>query len=71
MILGKMPVLPDNIELLVGCCASETSLLLHIRVCVITAFILLGRLLEERAKFSTSSAIKKLAGLQPKTVESW
>lgn len=37
-------------------------------VCVITAFILLGRLLEERAKFSTSSAIKKLAGLQPKTV---
>lgn len=37
-------------------------------VCVITAFILLGRLLEERAKFSTSSAIKKLAGLQPKKV---
>lgn len=35
---------------------------------VIIAFILLGRLLEERAKFSTSSAIKKLAGLQPKTV---
>lgn len=29
--MGKMPVLPDNIELLVGCCASETSLLLHIR----------------------------------------
>lgn len=37
-------------------------------VCVIIAFILLGRLLEERAKFSTSSAIKKLAGLQPKKV---
>ena len=37
-------------------------------VCVITAFILLGRLLEERAKYSTSSAIKKLAGLQPKKV---
>ena len=35
---------------------------------VIIAFILLGRLLEERAKYSTSSAIKKLAGLQPKTV---
>lgn len=31
MILGKVPVLPDNIELLVGRCASETSLLLHIR----------------------------------------
>jgi len=37
-------------------------------VCVIIAFILLGRLLEERAKYSTSSAIKKLAGLQPKKV---
>lgn len=37
-------------------------------VCVITAFILLGRLLEERAKFSTSSAIRRLAGLQPKKV---
>lgn len=35
---------------------------------MIVAFILLGRLLEERAKRSTSSAIKKLAGLQPKTV---
>jgi len=35
---------------------------------VIIAFILLGRLLEERAKYSTSSAIKKLAGLQPKQV---
>ena len=35
---------------------------------VIIAFILLGRLLEERAKGSTSSAIKKLMGLQPKTV---
>ena len=35
---------------------------------VIIAFILLGRLLEERAKQYTSSAIKKLIGLQPKTV---
>ncbi len=35
---------------------------------VIIAFILLGRLMEERAKGSTSSAIKKLMGLQPKTV---
>lgn len=35
---------------------------------VIIAFILLGRLLEERAKDNTSSAIKKLMGLQPKTV---
>jgi P-type Cu2+ transporter len=36
---------------------------------VIIAFILLGKLLEERAKSSTSSAIKKLMGLQPKTVK--
>ncbi len=35
---------------------------------VIIAFILLGKLLEEKAKGSTSSAIKKLIGLQPKTV---
>ncbi|WP_257657615.1 heavy metal translocating P-type ATPase [Parapedobacter lycopersici] len=35
---------------------------------VIIAFILLGKLLEERAKGNTSSAIKKLMGLQPKTV---
>ncbi len=35
---------------------------------VIIAFILLGRLMEERAKGNTSSAIKKLMGLQPKTV---
>lgn len=35
---------------------------------VIIAFILLGRYLEERAKGNTSSAIKKLMGLQPKTV---
>ncbi len=35
---------------------------------VIIAFILLGRLLEERAKGNTSVAIKKLMGLQPKTV---
>ena len=35
---------------------------------VIIAFILLGRLLEERAKGNTSTAIKKLMGLQPQTV---
>lgn len=35
---------------------------------VIITFILLGKLLEERAKGNTSSAIKKLMGLQPKTV---
>ncbi len=36
---------------------------------VIISFILLGELLEERAKSSTSSAIKKLMGLQPKTLK--
>jgi len=35
---------------------------------VIVAFILLGKMLEEKAKGNTSSAIKKLMGLQPKTV---
>ena len=35
---------------------------------VVIAFILLGKLLEERAKARTSSAIKKLMGLQPNTV---
>jgi P-type Cu2+ transporter len=35
---------------------------------VVIAFILLGKFLEEKAKASTSSAIKKLMGLQPKTV---
>lgn len=35
--------------------------------CMIIAFVLLGKLLEERAKGSTSSAIKKLMGLQPST----
>lgn len=35
---------------------------------VIIAFILLGKLLEEKAKGNTSSAIKNLMGLQPKTV---
>lgn len=34
---------------------------------VIIAFVLLGKLMEEKAKSSTSSAIKKLMGLQPKT----
>ncbi|MDO4779392.1 MAG: heavy metal translocating P-type ATPase [Bacteroides sp.] len=35
---------------------------------MIIAFILLGKLLEEKAKGKTSEAIKKLMGLQPKTV---
>lgn len=35
---------------------------------VIIAFILIGKVLEERAKGNTSSAIKKLIGMQPKTV---
>ena len=36
---------------------------------VIIGFILLGKLLEERAKAVTSAALKKLMGLQPKTVK--
>lgn len=35
---------------------------------VVIAFILLGKMLEEKAKGNTSSALKKLIGLQPKTV---
>jgi copper-(or silver)-translocating P-type ATPase len=35
---------------------------------VIVSFILLGRMLEEKAKANTSSALKKLIGLQAKTV---
>jgi Cu2+-exporting ATPase len=35
---------------------------------VIIAFILLGKMLEEKTKGSTSTAIKKLMGLQPKTI---
>lgn len=35
---------------------------------VVIAFILIGKMLEDRAKSNTSSAIKKLIGLQPKTV---
>ena len=35
---------------------------------VIISFILLGKMMEEKAKGKTSSAIKKLMGLQPKTV---
>lgn len=34
---------------------------------MIIAFVLLGKLLEERAKGNTSSAIRRLMGLQPKT----
>lgn len=36
---------------------------------VVIAFILLGKLLEEKAKGNTSTAIKKLMGLNPKTVK--
>jgi Cu2+-exporting ATPase len=36
---------------------------------VIIVFVSLGKLLEEKAKSNTSSAIKKLIGLQPKTVK--
>lgn len=35
---------------------------------MIVAFILIGRLLEDRAKQKTSTAIRKLSNLQPKTV---
>ncbi|MEA5257864.1 heavy metal translocating P-type ATPase [Arcicella aquatica] len=35
---------------------------------VVIVFIMLGKLLEENAKANTSTAIKKLMGLQPKTV---
>ncbi len=35
---------------------------------VVIAFLLLGKLLEEKAKGNTSSAIRKLMGLQPKSV---
>lgn len=35
---------------------------------VVIAFISLGKLLEEKAKSNTSSALKKLMGLQPQTV---
>lgn len=36
---------------------------------IIIAFILLGRFLEERAKKSASSSIRKLSGLQPKSIQ--
>jgi Cu2+-exporting ATPase len=35
---------------------------------VVIVFIMLGKLLEERAKSNTSSAIQRLIGMQPKTV---
>lgn len=35
---------------------------------VVITFVLLGKLLEERAKDNTSSSLRKLIGLQPKTV---
>lgn len=34
---------------------------------IVVAFVLLGKFLEEKAKGNTSSALKKLIGLQPKT----
>lgn len=37
--------------------------------CVIIVFIMLGRILENQAKAKTSSAIKKLMGMQPDTVQ--
>ncbi|MGN6615558.1 MAG: copper-translocating P-type ATPase, partial [Ilyomonas sp.] len=37
-------------------------------IAMVIAFILLGKMLEEKAKNNTSSAIKKLMGLQPKIV---
>ncbi|HJA98634.1 MAG TPA: heavy metal translocating P-type ATPase [Candidatus Alistipes avicola] len=37
--------------------------------CVIVAFILLGRLLEEKAKGNTATSLKKLIGLQPRNAE--
>ena len=36
--------------------------------CVVVAFVLLGRLLEERAKGQTSSALKKLMNIRPSSV---
>lgn len=36
---------------------------------MIVAFILIGRLLEERAKHSTTASIRSLAGLQPRSVD--
>jgi Cu2+-exporting ATPase len=38
---------------------------------VIIVFISLGKLLEEKAKSKTGSALKKLMGLQPKTLRVW
>lgn len=35
---------------------------------VVISFVLLGKLMEEKAKGNTSSSLKKLIGLQPKTV---
>ncbi len=35
---------------------------------VVIAFLLLGKLLEERAKANISSSVKKMMGLQPKTI---
>jgi hypothetical protein len=35
---------------------------------IVIVFVLIGKLLEENAKSNTSSAIKKLIGLQPNTV---
>jgi Cu2+-exporting ATPase len=40
----------------------------HEAAAVVIVFIMLGKVLEESAKSNTSAAIKKLMGLQPKTV---
>jgi len=47
--------------------AGETPHVYYDTAAVIVTLILFGRLLEARAKGRTSEAIKKLAGLQPKT----
>jgi P-type Cu+ transporter len=47
--------------------AGETPHVYYDTAAVIVTLILFGRLLEARAKGKTSEAIKKLAGLQPKT----
>jgi P-type Cu2+ transporter len=49
----------------------ERGLLPHVyfeAAAMVVAFISLGKLMEEKAKSSTSSSIKKLIGLQPKTI---
>ncbi len=50
--------------------AGTVGLMQHVyyeAAAMIVTFVLLGRLLEERAKAKTSQAVKKLMGLQPRT----